>query len=99
MEELLGQASPRDPKNCSGHTALIDTERPGPGSGQSGGRDVELEAGSPDLVAGHHPGLPVTLGRPLTSETSASHLFPGDKTTPVLSAHGWPRGSNNGKIL
>lgn len=72
MEELLGLASPRDTKNHGGHRALVDMARPGPGSGQSGGPDADLEAGSPDLAAGHRPGLPGTLGRPLISGASAS---------------------------
>lgn len=96
MEELLGLASPRDTKNPGGHRALVDMARPGPGAGQSGGPDADLEAGSPDLVAGHRPGLPGTLGQ-------ATHLwgfsFSGDKIIPVLPAHGWPRGSNDGKIF
>lgn len=75
-EELLGLAWPRDMRNGIGHTALTDAEWPGPGSGQSGGRNVELEAGSPDLVARHHPGSPVTLGRPLTSGASAPQPVP-----------------------
>lgn len=69
-EELLGLASPRDTKACSEPTALTDVERPGPSSGQSGGCNVELESGSPDLVARNYPGVPVTLGRPVISGSS-----------------------------
>lgn len=76
MEELLGLALPGDTRNGSGQMALIDAELPGAGSGQSGGRNVELEAGSPDLMARQHPGLPVTPGRPLASGVSASPPVP-----------------------
>lgn len=82
----------------SGHTALTHAEWSGAGSGLSGRHDVEVEARSPDLVTGHHPGLPGTLGKPHLG-LRLPHLFQGDKTAPVLSVHRLPRGSNNEKIL
>ena len=57
MEELLGLASLLSMRDHGGHMAPVHAEWPGPpGSDHSGGHSVEPEAGSPDLVASHHPG-------------------------------------------
>lgn len=69
------------------------SERPGPGSGQSGGRNVELEAGSPDPEARHISEVICDTGQ-ATHLRSFSFLTCSTGTKPHLSY--LPMGSNNG---